>query len=103
MVITSNEPIIKFGKQIDTEAQKLIDRGDLDQNLVLNKELLNACYPMKLSISVKYRNQEVSAEQELYYHYCQNLHIERTPEDYQNWKENNENYEEDERMIFIAK
>lgn len=103
MVIISNEPVIKFGELIDTEEQKQIDRGDLDQNLVLNKELLNTCYPMKLSFSCKYKNQKVQAEQDLYYHYCQNLHIERTPEDYQNWKENNENYEEDERMIFIAK
>lgn len=101
MEITSSNSLISFGQQI--EQYKSTDRGGTDDEIVLTKELLNTAYPMKLSITATYKGQQVQAEQNLYYHYCQNLHTNYTPEQYNTWStEHQEEINNEERIFFVS-
>lgn len=101
MEIKSNGSILLFGKEIKERAMDKVQGGPRKE-IVLTKEKIKACYPMNLKVSFTYKGNTTTQSQDLYYHFCQSLHEEFSETEYTNFQKN-EDYTEDERVIFVPK
>ena len=101
MKISSDNSVLVFGQELNTEEVKAAARGTSSEDLVLTEEVLKAAYPMFLTVKANINGQELSASQKLYYHFCEDLHTNKTAEEYEDWKEK-DNTDQDERLIFVT-
>lgn len=66
------------------------------KNLVYTSDVINAAFPMKLSIIIN----GTQIETNLYYHFCEDLHKEITKEEYAQFRQL-DNWQDDERIFFV--
>lgn len=95
---TSRNGMCVFGGEF--EANKPAEQVS-NLNHVISKAILKKTYSMNLSITATIDGTTVSANEELLYHYCHDLHYETTQADYERFKREVDTENRDERVFYI--
>lgn len=96
--VEQNGPIISFGGAIKGQMEQA--QGGPRKSIILDKDKISACYPMKLKVNFAHNGNNITLNQDLYYHFCQSLHEEFSKTEYKTFADK-DNYENDERVIFV--